>query len=100
MGCFDIHAPRSGRELVLDVQSDLIDILNTRVVVPLIPPGRAPRPARRLNPILEAPGAGPVVFVAQYIAAMPAGELWRPVGSLAGRRDEIRAALDMLFLGF
>jgi toxin CcdB len=100
MACFDIHAPRGGGGLVVDVQSDLIGMLNTRVVVPLIPPARAPTPARRLNPVFDLPGAGPAVFVAQYIAALPAGELGPPLGSLAGRRDAIRDALDMLFLGF
>ena len=98
MACFDIH--HSGGDLVVDVQSDLIGILNTRVVVPLIPPGRAPRPARRLNPVLDVHGAGPVVFVVQYIAAVPTGELGPALGSLAEARDAIRDALDMLFLGF
>jgi toxin CcdB len=100
MACFDIHVPRAGGELVVDVQSDLVDILNTRVAVPLIPPARAPAPARRLNPVFTLPGTGPVVFVAQYIAALPAGELGPAVGSLAVERDAIRDALDMLFLGF
>jgi toxin CcdB len=36
----------------------------------------------------------------QYLAAVPAGELCNQVGSLAEERDEIAAALDMLFLGF
>jgi toxin CcdB len=99
MACHDIHASRSGG-MVVDVQSDLIGILNTRVVVPLIPTARAPKPARRLNPVFDLPGAGPLVFVAQYIAALPAGELGVAVGSLASERDAIRDALDMLFLGF
>jgi toxin CcdB len=98
MACFDIH--RSGTGLVVDVQADLIEILSTRVVVPLIPPDRAPKPARRLNPVFELPGTGPVVFVAQYIAALPRAELESPVGSLAAERDAIRAALDLSFLGF
>ena len=84
---------------MVDVQSDLIEILNTRVVVPLMPPGRAPKPARRLNPVFDVAGA-PVVFVAQYIAALPTAALGPSAGSLAHARDEIRAALDMLSLGF
>jgi toxin CcdB len=98
MACFDIHRTAAG--LVVDVQSDLIAILSTRVVVPLIPPGRAPEPARRLNPVFTLAEAGTVVFVAQYIAALPKVELGPPLGSLAGQSDAIRAALDMLFLGF
>ena len=97
MARFDVH--RTGDGLVVDVQSDLIDVLSTRVVVPLIPPDRAPKPARRLNPVLEV-ADGPVVFVAQYVAAMPAAALGPPVESLAHAQDAIRDALDMLFLGF
>lgn len=97
MACFDIH--RTGAGLVVDVQSDLIEALSTRAVVPLIPLDRAPKPARRLNPVFELPGTGPVVFVAQYIAALPRAELGHPAGSLAGEQDRVRAALDMLFLG-
>jgi hypothetical protein len=41
MACFDVHAGN----LVVDVQSDLVEILNPRVVAPLIPPGRGPIPA-------------------------------------------------------
>ncbi len=98
MACFDIHRTAGG--LVVDVQSDLVEILNTRVAVPLIPPERAPKPARRLNPVFELPDAGPVVLVTQYIAAVPRAELGLPVASLAHERDAIRAALDMLFTGF
>jgi toxin CcdB len=98
MACFDIH--RAGTGLVVDVQADLIEVLSTRVVVPLIPPDRAPRPARRLNPVFDLPGTGPVVLVTQYIAALPRAELGPPTGSLAAERDAIRAALDMAILGF
>ncbi len=98
MACFDLY--RSGAGLVVDVQSDLTEILSTRVVVPLIPPDRAPKPARRLNPVFDLPGTGPAVLVTQYIAALPRAELGAPMGSLTAKRDAIRAALDMLFLGF
>jgi toxin CcdB len=87
MACFGVHAERDGN-LVVDVQSDLVEILNPRVVAPLIPPGRGPIPARRLNPLFEVEGT-PLVFVARYIAALPAAELGRPLG-----------ALDMARLGF
>ena len=72
--------------MVVDVQSDLIGLLNTRVVVPLMPPERAPRPARRLNPRFEVAGTS-LLFVAQYIAAVPTAELGPRIGSLADERD-------------
>jgi toxin CcdB len=42
---------------LLDVQTDLLDGLNTRVVVPLLPKEQAPTPAQRLNPTFEIEGA-------------------------------------------
>jgi len=98
MGEFAVHALRTG-SLVVDVQSDLLDPFETRVVVPLIAPEHAPRAPRRLNPVLEMPG-GPRILATHLLAALPRAELGAPVGSLAAERDAIRAALDMLFLGF
>jgi toxin CcdB len=99
MAQFDIHPLRAGGGLIVDVQSDLIGILNTRMVVPLLPPAQAPKAARRLNPVF-AVGGEPVVFVAQFITALPLAELSAASGSLFDQQDAIRAALDMLFLGF
>ena len=50
---FDVHpAPGpDGRFHVLDVQADLLRDLDTRVVVPLLPPAFAPRP-----PVNDDPG--------------------------------------------
>jgi toxin CcdB len=98
MAGFDLHRTDGG--LVVDVQSDLIDILATRVVVPLMPAGRSPKRAGRLNPSFVLPEAGEVALFPQFIAAVPRAVLGPPVGSLGHERDRIRAALDMLFLGF
>jgi toxin CcdB len=108
MAAFDLHrlAEIEGGGLVVDVQSDLIDVLDTRVVVPLLPIGGAPKRAARLNPVLALPASafsgpdGSVALFPQFIAAVPRGALGPPVGSLADERDRIRDALDMLFLGF
>ena len=37
---------------MIDCQSDLLEHLNTRFVVPLIAQEDAPKPAQRLNPLL------------------------------------------------
>ena len=52
MGRFDVYPTpgRGGLGYVLDVQADLLKSLRTRVVVPLLPPDAAPKPARSLNP--------------------------------------------------
>lgn len=97
MARFDVFASDSG--LLLDVQSDLLGVLSTRVVVPLIPLDQAPTPARRLNPVFEIDGA-PNVMATQFLATVPTSILTQKHSSLAHMQDEITAALDMVFTGF
>jgi toxin CcdB len=99
MARFDIFENKGGAGYLLDVQSDLLSGLNTRVVVPLLPKSSAPTPAQRLNPELSLEGQE-LVMATQYMAAVPEHELGSRVGSLAEQQDEISAALDMLFLCF
>ena len=97
MARFDLFEHRDG--FLLDVQADTLDELNTRVVVPLRVPGKAPLPGRRLNPEFDIDGQR-YVMVTQFIAAVPDTELRKPKGNIAPHRDRITAALDMLFQGF
>lgn len=99
MARYDLHAAPVGAGWWLDVQADLLDRLNTRVVVPLIPEGQAPTPARRLNPVFEIEGQR-AVMVTQWLSAVPVRDMGRRVGTLADKADEIGAALDMVFVGF
>ena len=99
MARFDIFENEGGAGCLLDVQSDLLSGLNSRVVVPLLPESSAPSPAQRLNPVFSVEGQV-MVMATQYMAAIPERELRSRVGSLAEEHDEISAALDMLFLGF
>lgn len=99
MARFDVFENEGGAGYLLDVQSDLLSGLNTRVVVPLLPKPTAPSPAQRLNPVFSIEGQE-LVMATQYMAAVPEGELRSGVGSLAEKQDEISVALDMLFLGF
>ena len=96
---FDIFKNGDGTGYLLDVQSDLLSGLNTRVVVPLLPITSAPSPAQRLNPVFGIEGQE-LVMATQYMAAIPEAELRSRIGSLAEKQDEISAALDMLLLGF
>lgn len=96
MAQFDLY--RLGNAYVIDVQADLLDGLNTRVVVPLLPEAEAPRPASRLNPVFLIE-ARPHVLVPQFMAAIPLAELGRKTGSLAQERDRIKPAIDMVFDG-
>lgn len=99
MARYDVHPHPSGRGYLLDVQSDLLDQLNTRIMVPLMTVDTAPVPSRRLNPTFEIRSA-PYIMVTQYMSAVPRSELRAPVTSLAHRDSQIADALDMLFLGF
>jgi len=99
MARYDYYRNPSGAGFLLDVQSDLIAGLNTRVVVPLLPRERAPMPAKRLNPVFEIGGASHVMTT-QFLAAIPVSELRDFGGSLERERDAIVNALDMLFFGF
>ena len=99
MARYDLHAAPDGKGWLLDVQADLLDALNTRVVVPVLPLALAPKPAGRLNPVVTVDGVE-CVLVTQYLAAVRVGELGRRVGSLADRSEAVMAALDMVFVGF
>lgn len=99
MARFEFFKNTAGAGYLLDVQSDLLSGLNTRVVVPLLPKTSAPVPAQRLNPVFSIEGQD-VIMATQYLAAVPEHELRLKSGSLATYQDEISEALDMLFLGF
>ena len=77
MAKYDVYPNPSGDGYLLDVQTDLLSALNTRVVVPLLPKSRAPKPATRLNPVFEIEGQQ-VVMVTQFLAAVPVGILKSP----------------------
>lgn len=99
MAKFDVY-PGSGKDsLLLDLQADLLDTLNTRMVVPLMAASKAPIPAKRLNPVFPIDGAE-YVMVTQFMAAVPRTILRDPVASLKDRSEDITAAIDMLTQGF
>ena len=99
MARFDVYANPGGAGFVLDVQADLLNALNTRIVVPLMPVSAAPQPAGRLNPRFQI-GDVPHLMVTQFLAAVPRAVLGRPVTNLADHDAEIMAALDMALVGF
>lgn len=96
---YDVFSNPSGGGYLLDVQTDLLSDLNTRIVVPLLSTSSAPKPATRLNPIFEFDDQ-PVVMVTQFMAAVPTGILKSPVGRLDEEFEKVTAAIDMLLQGF
>jgi len=81
------------------VQSDHLDRLPTRMVVPLLPDTAALPAIRDLAPILIL-GEARLAMMTQYMAAVPRRELGRPVDNLLAQADDITRALDILLTGF
>ena len=83
---------------LLDLQSDLLDQMTTRVVAPLFWAEATGAPARTLMPHFEVDGRK-VVMSTPELAGVSRSQLGPRVGSLADHRTEIIAALDLLFTG-
>ena len=104
MGQFTLHRnadPRSQREVpyLLDVQSDLLDALATRVVIPIYPERSVGGAVfARLTPVLEVDGERYVAMTPQ-LAGIAKKELGAAMADLSGRRAELLGALDMLVTG-
>lgn len=103
MAQFDVYrnpdvATRRRFPLLLDVQSELLDALATRVVVPLAAANDNTIPIAGLMPMFEIDGR-PVVMRTTEIAGVPRKAIGERVGTLAERRHEIVAALDVLISG-
>ena len=99
---FDLYrnpSPRSREDipLLLDVQSDLLAALNTRVVIPLSR-GKGLAGIERLMPEVTVEGEKLLLLTPQ-MAGVARRELGEPVGSLAHLRLEIIAAIDLLITG-
>jgi len=99
MARFDVYPKPNGPGYLLDCQADILATLNTRFVVPLLPPDEAPVAGRRLNPGFEIEGAL-VIMYTQFAAAVPSSDLAPPVASLAEEHVTIMNALDMLLTGY
>ncbi len=86
---------------LLDVQSDLLDDLESRVVIPLrrLALYAGVKLPERLTPIVQIKREK-LVLETPKMAAVPAGILKAPVASLATDHDRITAALDFLFQGY
>lgn len=99
MARFDVYVSPDGVGYVVDVQADLLDMLQTRVVVPLLPRSDAPTPAKRLNPVFEIEGVA-CVMVTQYVATVPRAGLKTVVSDLRNEADQIVGAIDFVLSGF
>ena len=86
--------------LLVDVQSDLLEPLNTRVVIPLTKsPSLIKRPVSHLTPKISFEGDEYVLLTPQ-LAGISRTELGALAGSLTGDRQAIVAAVDFWLTGF
>lgn len=98
MSRFSVYLNPEGVGYLVDVQANLLNHLNTRMVVPLLPADRAPMPAQTLNPIFDVDGVRHVL-VTQFMAAAPCGLLKIKAFDARDKEHDIVAALDCLFQG-
>ncbi len=105
MAQFTVYRNKSARTkatfpFLVDVQSDLLEDLQTRVVIPLSKAGAlTKKPVSHLTPILQFDGETYVLMTPE-LAGVARNDLGAAAGNLSDRRDAILAAMDFLLTGF
>jgi toxin CcdB len=85
---------------LVDVQSDLLEPLGTRVVVPLTKaPGLTKKPVSHLTPEISFSGDRYLLMTPQ-LAGVTLTDLGTVAGTLVEARQAILAAVDFLLTGF
>ncbi|MEQ1551446.1 CcdB family protein [Sphingorhabdus sp.] len=97
MARFDVYSGARGKGYLLDCQADLLSILSTRVVVPLVPASGLPV-TPRLNPAFRIEGQD-YIMMTQQVFAIPRERLGKPVTSLEDEQGPIMNAIDLLLTG-
>ncbi|MEO0816467.1 MAG: CcdB family protein [Pseudomonadota bacterium] len=100
MGNYPVHQLTGDVEfdLVVVIQSDFYDFIDTRVVIPLRPRSSS-HLDELINPILEFEGHAHVLLT-ERIGTIPTTALGNSRGDLKGYSVEISRALDRLMTGF
>jgi toxin CcdB len=96
----DNPIPRARRAFpfVAILQSDVADTGSDRIVAPLVAAARISGTAGRLIPIVKVLNVDHALLVPR-LAAVPAADLGAVKDTLSPHRNDIVAALDLLFLG-
>lgn len=97
---FENPIPRARRAFpfVSILQSDLAETGADRIVAPLAPRAQMSRAVGRLMPIVRVLGVEHVLVVPRMVP-VKAADLGKTKDNLTGYRNDIVAALDLLFLG-
>lgn len=94
MARFDVYHLADGGT-VLDCQSDLLEDIGTRFVVPLVPARQAPPHNPHLNPSFRV-NDEELQMVTQFATTIRTKELRARIGSLASEHERIIRAVDVL----
>jgi toxin CcdB len=98
MARFDVLRTADGA-YVVDYQSDMLSHLQTRFVIPLMPPELEPKISERLNPAFDIDGQRYVLYP-QFAASVMRSDLKDYVTSLIDCDFTIIDAFDMLNSGY
>lgn len=103
MAQFDVYTNPSesadkGIPYVVVMQSDLLDALATRLVVPLATMAFADKVPEKLCPLVTVNGQK-LRALAQYAAPLPARSLRQVVGNLSPQSHLLIAAMDVVLSG-
>jgi toxin CcdB len=104
MGQFSVYKnknpkTRAAYPYLVDVQSDLLRDLRTRVVVPLVKlTALGKKPIKSLTPLVDMDGQKYLMLVPQ-LAGISLNDLGPEVASVARHRNEIIGAVDFLVTG-
>lgn len=99
MARFRVHRLKSDDQLVLDLQSDFLHDLPTRIVAPLQPVETVSWVISRLTPRFEVSGKT-YVMATHRMAALALSEIGPTIADPSNRANEITTATDFLFQGF
>ncbi|MFM8609473.1 MAG: CcdB family protein [Burkholderiaceae bacterium] len=103
MAQYDVHpnpsaSAQQGIPYVVVVQSDLLDALATRLVIPLATADAQSRMPARLCPLINVNGQR-LHALAHYAAPLPARLLKRPVANVQAQASALVAAMDVVLSG-
>lgn len=102
MARFDVYRPTGlPARYAVDVQSDILSELSSRVVIPLFPvQSSSERPLEKLKPVLTIEGQD-FILATTDLGMVPTLALGKPVANVeAEHREVITAAMDFLFDGY
>ncbi len=103
MAQFDVYPNPSasvhlGMPYVVVVQSDLLDALATRLVIPLASQDFADKTPEKLCPVITVKGQA-LRALAHYAAPLPTRSLRKALGNVSAQSGALIAAMDVVLSG-